>query len=170
MNILILNGSPHPNGNTAALINAFTEGAESRNHKVTMIPVALKNISGCKACEYCHNNGKENCIQQDDMLEVYEKLEQTDLLVFASPVYYWSWSGQLQNTVSRFYPYGPVKVKKCALLLTSASADVYDAPISQYYSMLKYFGAENIGIYTSHGEQNKSEEIMEEVRNFGASL
>lgn len=75
------------------------------------------------------------------MQEVYKVLEQTDLLVFASPVYYWSWSGQLQNTVSRFYPYGSVKVKKCALLLTSASAVVYDATISQYHSMLKYFGA-----------------------------
>lgn len=170
MNILILNGSPHTNGNTMALINAFMEGAESQNHKVTMIPVALKNISGCKACEYCHTKGNGKCIQQDDMQEIYDLLNTTDILVFASPIYYWSWSGQLQSAISRFYPMGAVKVKKCALLLTSASKDVYQAPISQYHSILKYFKAENVGIYTCHGEQSKSEDFLDQVRGFGVSL
>ena len=170
MNILILNGSPHPEGNTSALVKAFTEEAESKEHKVTTISVAQKNIAGCKACEYCRTKGKGKCIQQDDMQEVYDALESTDLLVFASPVYYWSWSGQLQSTISRFYPYGAVKVKKCALLLTSASPDVYNAPISQYHSILKYFGAEDMGIYTSCGEENKSEEKLAVVRKFGESL
>lgn len=170
MNTLVLNGSPHANGNTSALIHAFAEGAESKNHKVTVVPVALKKIAGCMACEYCHTKGNGVCIQKDDMKEIYEALKTIDLLAFASPVYYWSWSGQLQSAVSRFYPMGPVKVKKCALLLSSAGADVYDAVISQYRSMLNYFGAEDVGIYTCRGEENKSEKALAQVRDFGASL
>ena len=104
------------------------------------------------------------------MAEIYEAMKDTEMLLLASPVYYWSWSGQLQSAVSRFYPMGPVKVKKCALLLSSAGADVYDAVISQYRSMLNYFGAEDVGIYTCRGEENKSEKALAQVRDFGASL
>lgn len=170
MNILVLNGSPHTDGNTSALVNAFAEGAINKNHKVTIIQVGIKKIAGCIACEYCHTKGNGQCIQKDEMQEIYTALKTTDLLVFASPIYYWSWSGQLQSVVSRFYPMGPVKVKKCALLLSSAGADVYNAVISQYHNMLKYFGAKDIGIYTSHGDENKSEKILAQVRDFGASL
>ena len=77
----------------------------------------VEKIAGCMACEYCHTKGNGECIQKDDMQEVYEALKTTDLLVFASPVYYWSWSGQLQSVVSRFYPMGPVKVKNALCFL-----------------------------------------------------
>ena len=170
MNILVLNGSPHVNGNTSALVHAFAEGARTKNHTVAIVPVALKKIAGCMACEYCHTKGNGTCIQKDDMQEIYDALKTTDLLVFASPVYYWSWSGQLQSAVSRFYPMGPVRVKRCALVLSSAGCDVYDAPISQYRSMLKYFGAEDAGIYTCCGVENKSEKALAMMRDFGASL
>lgn len=64
MNILVLNGSPHANGNTSALVHAFVDGAESKNHKVTVIPVALKKIAGCMACEYCHTKGNANVFRK----------------------------------------------------------------------------------------------------------
>lgn len=52
---------------------------------------------------------------------------------------------------------GRVKVEKCALILSSSGSDVYDAAILQYRSMVKYFGAVDMGIYTCHGNENKSE-------------
>ena len=67
MNILVLNGSPRPNGNTAAMVKAFVDGAETNGHQVTVISVCQKKIAGCLACEYCHTKGNRNCIQQDDM-------------------------------------------------------------------------------------------------------
>lgn len=63
MNILVLNGSPHEKGNTTALVDAFCQGAKSSNHKVTVIQVGTKKISGCIACEHCHTKGAEKCIQ-----------------------------------------------------------------------------------------------------------
>lgn len=67
MKILVLNGSPHLNGNTAAMVEAFVKGAGQNGHDVTVVPVCCKHISGCKACEYCHTKGDGKCIQPEDM-------------------------------------------------------------------------------------------------------
>lgn len=69
MNILVLNGSPRINGNTSALVNAFMEGVRESNHNVSVISVCRKKIGGCLACEYCHEKGNGQCIQQDDMID-----------------------------------------------------------------------------------------------------
>lgn len=57
MNILVLNGSPRPNGSTKQMVEAFREGAVHAGHKVNVVDVCRKNISGCLACEYCHTKG-----------------------------------------------------------------------------------------------------------------
>lgn len=56
MKILVLNGSPRANGNTAAMIDAFAEGAREKGHEVSIIPVGQKKIGGCIGCEYCHTS------------------------------------------------------------------------------------------------------------------
>ena len=80
MNILILNGSPHPNGNTRKMIDAFIEGADIAAHHVEVIDICKKNIKGCLACEYCHTKGNGVCIQKDDMQEVYSRLAEAEML------------------------------------------------------------------------------------------
>ena len=67
MNILILQGSPRANGNTAWMAEEFKKAAEAAGHEVTLVNVAKKKIAGCLACEYCHNKGNGACIQKDDM-------------------------------------------------------------------------------------------------------
>lgn len=74
MKILILNGSSRPNGNTAAMVRAYAEGASEAGHTVHIVNVCQKKIAGCLACEYCHTKGGGKCIQQDDMQEVYPLL------------------------------------------------------------------------------------------------
>ena len=61
MKILVLSGSPRSGQNTATLVNAFKEGAESKGHEVTVVEVAKKEIKGCMACEYCHTKGNGTC-------------------------------------------------------------------------------------------------------------
>ena len=172
MNILILNGSPRTNGNTVAMINAFTEGAKENGHNITIIPVCQKKISGCLACEYCHKQGKGKCIQQDDMQEVYELLEEAEMIVLASPIYYHSFSGQLQCAINRIYALDkPKKLKKAALILSSGSDHVYCGAIYEYQnSFLNYLKLEDMGIYSAFGKQNKSIEKLNELRRFGQSL
>ena len=62
MNILVLNGSPQPNGNTKGMIEAFREGAVSAGHQVDVMDVCRMNISGCLACEYCHTKGDRKSV------------------------------------------------------------------------------------------------------------
>lgn len=172
MKILVLNGSPRPNGNTAAMVNAFVEGAEKNGHDITVVAVCSKKIAGCLACEYCHTKGNGRCIQQDDMQEIYPVLEEAEMIVLASPVYYHSFTGQLQCAVNRIYALDkPKHLKKAALILSSGSDEVYGGAIYEYQnSFLDYLKLEDMGIYTAYDKQNKSEVKLNELRKFGQSL
>ena len=125
MQILVLNGSPRPHGNTAAMVEAFRKGAEENGHVVTVVNVCQKKIAGCLACEYCHQEGsghERQCVQKDDMQEVYPLLDEAEIIVLASPVYYHGFSGQLQCAINRIYALDkPKKLKKAALILSSGS-------------------------------------------------
>lgn len=78
------NGSPRPNGNTAAMIDAFLEGTKDNGHEITVVSVCQKKIAGCLACEYCHTKGNGKCVQQDDMQEVYPLLDEAEMIILAS--------------------------------------------------------------------------------------
>ena len=168
MKILILNGSPRPNGNTAALIAAFAEGAQAAGNDVTVFDVCQKQIAGCKGCEYCHTKGNGSCIQKDDMQELYPLLADAEMLVLASPIYYFGLSAQLQAAIHRTYAIGmPPKLKKAALLLSSGSDDVYDGAVFEYTKLCEWIHLENVGILTAHGEENKSEAKLAQARALG---
>jgi multimeric flavodoxin WrbA len=96
---------------------AFREEAEKAGHTVTEFNVCRMDIRGCLACEYCHTKGNGQCIQKDDMHEVYEALKEADMLVLASPIYYHGISGQLKCVIDRFYsaayPKKPERLKNC---------------------------------------------------------
>ena len=172
MNILVLNGSPRPNGNTAAMVAAFVEGAGENGHNITIVPVCQKKIAGCLACEYCHTKDKGKCVQKDDMQKIYPVLEEAEMIVLASPIYYHSFTGQLQCAINRIYALDkPKNLKKAALILSSGDDKVYDGAIYEYQnSFLNYLKLENMGVFTAHGKQNKSEEKLGELREFGRSL
>lgn len=172
MKILVLNGSPRPNGNTAAMVNAFVEGAQQNGHDITVVSVCQKKIAGCRACEYCHTKGNRACIQKDDMQEIYPVLDEADMIVLASPIYYHSVTGQLQCAINRIYALDkPQKLKKAALFLSSGSDGVFNGAIYEYRnSFLDYLHLENMGIFTAYGKQNQSEEKRQQLLEFGQSL
>lgn len=172
MNILILNGSPRPNGNTAAMVAAFSDGAKQSGHKVNIVNVCQKKIAGCLACEYCHTKGNGACIQKDDMQEVYPLLEEAEMIVLASPIYYHSFSGQLQCAINRIYALDkPKNLKKAALILSSGSDHVYCGAIYEYQnSFLNYLNLEDMGIFSAYDKQNKSDEKLNELWEFGKTL
>lgn len=172
MKILVLNGSPRTNGNTAAMVNAFAEGAKENGHTITVVPVCKKKIAGCLACEYCHTKGAGKCIQQDDMQEVYPVLEEAEMIVVASPIYYFGFSGQLQCAINRVYALGkPKNLKKAALFLSSGSDNVYDGAVYEYrQSFVEYMKLEDMGIFKAFGKQNKSEKLLNALREFGKSV
>ena len=176
MNILVLNGSPRPNGNTAQMIEAFREGAVSSGNKVDVINVCRKKIAGCLACEYCHTKGNGQCVQKDDMQEVYDLLKEAEMLVLASPVYYHGLSGQLKCTIDRFYaaayPKKPAHLSKVAMFLSSGDPDMYDGAMFSYNGdFLGYLKLEDMGVFTHCGyDPGVSVEELLKLRQFGESL
>lgn len=175
MQILVLNGSPRARGNTKKMVDAFAEGAVSAGHQVHVIDICKKKIAGCLACEYCHTKGHGDCMQKDDMQEVYALLKTAEMLVLASPIYYHGISGQLKCAIDRFYaaayPQKPPKLAKTAMFLSSGDANMYDGALFSYRGdFLDYLGLESIGIFTSHGYENGSEKKLKELKDFGASL
>ena len=170
MKILVLNGSPRPNGNTAAMVKAFQAGAEEAGHSVTVIDVARKKINGCLACEYCHTKGHGVCVQKDDMQDIISLLDDVDVLVLASPLYYFTLSAQIQLAIQRTYCIGKPPVKKMAMLLSSHSPNVYDGAVHQYKGIVAYCGLEDAGIITAYGDENKSEAKLAEVKAFAKAL
>ena len=171
MKILILNGSPTKDGNTVALVNAFKEGAESKGHEVNVINVAHKKVTGCMSCNYCKTKGNGQCVQKDDMQEIYPLLQEADMITFASPIYYFTMSAQLEAVIQRFYAINhPAKAKYAALLLSSYSPNVYDGSICQYKDMIGYMGMVDKGIVTSDNSTNKTPEKLAETKQLGESL
>ena len=165
MKITVLNGSPRPNGNTAGMVKTFREAAETAGHTVTVFEVCKMNVKGCMACEYCHERGQGECIQKDDMKEIYESLQDTDMLILASPIYYHNMSAQLKCVIDRFYsalyPKAPGSLKKVAMFLSSGDPDMYEgARFSYEGDFLGYLGLEDGGIYTNH-DRNVLERISE---------
>lgn len=101
--IVILNGSPRRNGNTSALVKAFTEGAESVGHSVTEFFLDRMDIHGCKGCFGGHSSRECPCVQNDDMNTIYPFVKDCDVLVMATPLYYWNMSGQIRTAIDRLF-------------------------------------------------------------------
>lgn len=175
MRILVLNGSPRPNGNTKKMAEAFRDGAVSAGHHVDVVDVCRLKINGCLACEYCHAKNHGVCVQKDDMQQIYDLLKEAEMLVLASPIYYHGITGQLKCVVDRFYsaayPNKPPKLKKAAMILSSGDAGMYDGAMFSFEGdFLGYLGLENMGVYTAHGAENGSKETLAELRAFGERL
>lgn len=102
-NILIISSSPRKKGNSQILCEQFQKGAEEKGHSVKLIRLSEKKIGFCRACDYCmHNNG--NCVLKDDMAELIKMLQQADILVLATPIYFYGISAQMKMFIDRTYP------------------------------------------------------------------
>ena len=117
--VLILSGSPRKDGNSDLLCNEFMKGAENAGNSVEKIRVSEKNIGYCRACYACKGTG--TCTIKDDMAEVLQKIIDADVIVLASPVYFYSIDAQLKalidRTVARWLE---VKDKEFYYIMTAA--------------------------------------------------
>lgn len=99
-NILILAGSPRKNGNSAMLCQEFERGAKDAGHNVELIYLRDKTIGYCLACYYCKNHDGV-CIIKDDMAEILDKMNAADVIVMASPVYFYAVDAQMKALIDR---------------------------------------------------------------------
>ncbi len=100
--VLILNGSPRKNGYTSLLIDTFIENLNDE-YSFEIIDCNSLNVNFCVDCRYCATNFK--CVINDEMQEIYTKLENADILVFATPVYFYSVTAQIKTLIDRLQVY-----------------------------------------------------------------
>ena len=176
MKILIISGSPRKGGNTELLAEAFAKGA-AEHHHVEIISVCDVKVNPCLGCNACFKtNGI--CAQKDDMGMIYEKMNQADMLVIASPVYFYGISAQLKAVIDRFH--NPIRdsfhIKKMALLLVGAASlpELFDAILTEYNLCLRFFHIEDAGKVLVRGVKEKGDinntDALNEAYRLGCSI
>ena len=120
--VLILVGSARKGGNTDLLAQSFAQGAQA-HHDVEIISVADVSVKPCTGCNACAAAPGYRCVQRDDMDKIYDSLSRADVLVLASPVYFYGVSAQLKAVIDRLHTplRNAFKLKKLALLLVGAA-------------------------------------------------
>lgn len=98
-NILIISTSLRKNSNSEALAEAFGKGAQEAGHKVQKVSLRGKKISFCNGCFACLKTG--SCAIQDDAIEIVQKMHDAEVVVFATPIYYYEMSGQMKTLLDR---------------------------------------------------------------------
>lgn len=175
-NILILSGSPRKGGNSDLLCDRFAQGAREAGHRVEKLSLAQKKIGFCWGCYACKESGC--CIQKDDMAEILQKMIDADVLVMASPVYFYSIDAQLKalidRTVARWLE---VRDKDFYYIVTMAdeelcSADTPLACLRGYAECVE--GACEKGVIIGSGVYEKGEvantPAMEQAYQMGLSV
>lgn len=102
MKICILSGSPHKHGNTMQLVERYLAGAKTSGHEVTFFDTVRMDIHPCMGCMACKKN-HDGCIRHDAMDEIYAAVKAADVLVFATPMYWWNVSGPLKTAMDRLF-------------------------------------------------------------------
>ena len=147
--IIVLNGAARKSGNTAKLVEAFTDGAVSAGNQVKTFYLDEMDIHSCKGCLRAGRDPKSPCSQKDDMDQIYAEFEAADVVVFASPVYFWTITGPLKTAADRLYAeleclgYGGFP-KKSVLLMTADGGD-YSQAVTWYRTYERNLGWRNLG-------------------------
>ncbi len=152
-NILVLTGSPRKGGNSDLLAEAFIKGALANGHIVNKFETAFKQIQGCRACKACWST-ETACIYKDDFTELEPMLEKANLIVFATPLYWFGMSSQLKAAIDRFYAYmrdncrRPLQATESVLLVCGSDKkiEIFDGIIGTYKGMTNYLKWTDRGI------------------------
>lgn len=179
-NIVILNGSPRKKGNTSALVQAFREGAESSGNTVTEFFLGGMDIHGCKGCFGGHSSKKCPCVQKDDMAQIYPAVKECDVVVLASPLYYWNMSGQLRTAVDRLFALeeGDGNLlrghDRSSALLMAAEGNGFEDVVLYYDHLMEHLRWKNLGHVLAGGNMKmgdiEGKPELQEAYRLGQSI
>lgn len=174
--VLILSGSPRKSGNSDLLCDEFMKGAIESGNEVEKIRVSEKSIAYCRACYACRGTGK--CVIKDDMAEVLQKMIDCDVMVLASPVYFYSIDAQLKAVIDRTVArWTEVKDKEFYYIVTAADHEKESAETTLncfrgYADCVE--GAKEMGVIYGMGAYEKGEIIgtpaMEKAYEMGKGV
>ncbi len=171
MKVLIINGSPRPNGNTAIALSEMEKVFAAEGIETETVQIGNKDIRGCVACGFCHKNGR--CVFDDVVNELAPKFGEADGLVVASPVYYASANATLIACLDRlFFSTGFDKTMKVGASVAVARRGGCSATFDE---LNKYFTISGMPVASSqywnsvHGrEQGEAKEDAEGLQTMRA--
>ena len=154
MKILVLMGSPNRKGSTALLVSEFVKGARDAGHQAEVMDVCHMNIHPCTGCVRCGYEGP--CVLKDDVEEIRERILSSDMIVFATPLYYYGMSAQLKTVIDRFCAYNSslsARHLKSALLAVAWNSDdwTFEALEAHYKTLVRYIGLKDMGMVLGYG-------------------
>jgi multimeric flavodoxin WrbA len=180
-NILMLTGSPRRNGNSDKLADAFMKGAIAAGHHVFKFETGLKRIRGCTACKTCWSKGTA-CSHIDDFALLEPLLENADVIVFSTPLYWFGMSAQIKAAIDRVNAYlsedclRPLHIGESALLICGADAGsgIFSGAVETYKNMADYMKWKDRGILTVPEVRDKGDidktEALAEAEKLGKSI
>jgi multimeric flavodoxin WrbA len=181
--ILIFMGSPRREGNSSTLARRIAEGAEAAGAEVESYFLHEMNVQPCDACEVCRDKRETDCILDDDMKDLFPKLRQAEVIVIASPIYWFTVSAQTKLFMDRWYALGgpeghSFKGKRFGIILTYADTDPFTSgavnALRTFQDALNYVEASIVGmIYGSAweaGEIKKNQALMDKAYELGKQL
>ena len=182
-NVLVILGSPRKNGNSEILAKELISGAEAGGAKVTTFGLQEMNVNPCTACGGCQKRGASGCVVNDDMQKIYPKIKEADVIVIASPIYWFSVTAQTKAFIDRFYALqgkrtGAVLGKKIGILLTYGDSDVKTSgaenAIKMFKDIFNYLGAEIAGVVQASawkaGDIKSNPKALKEAYELGRKL
>ena len=147
-------GSPNRRGSTSILVEEFSRGAQEAGHMAEIIDVCHADIQPCNGCVACGYEGP--CVQKDDVEMIRQKLLAADMVVFATPLYYYGMTAQLKTVIDRFCAFNSSlnsRHLKSALLAVAWNSDdwTFEALVSHYKTLVRYINFEDRGMVLGYG-------------------
>lgn len=175
--VLILSGSPRKGGTSDILCDEFMRGAEKAGNTVEKLRIAEKKIGYCKACYFC---GKSDgvCVIKDDMAEILEKMNWADVIVLASPVYFYSIDAQMKAVIDRtLAQWTKIKNKDFYYILTAAefTDTVMDCSLECFRGLAACLsGSKEMGVIYGKGVYEpgevKNTPLIQEAYEMGSNV
>lgn len=177
MKIVILTGSPHKEGTSNTLVDAFIKGTKENKHEITRFDIPFLNVHPCIGCDHCGMNGP--CAWNDDMSKILDTILKSDMIVFATPIYYFGFSAQIKSAIDRFYSRNSQiqrKHLKSVFIATAWNDDnhVMKGIEKHIEILIDYLNLDNIGMILAKGYGYKGalleKKYIEDAYNLGKKI
>lgn len=177
MKILVLTGSPRKHGNSRRMADALVRGAQAAGHQAVRFDTADLDIHPCTACGYCRREGNTSCMFEDDMREIYPQLIAADVVVLATPLYYFGISAQLKAAIDRFFAHNlQIRGKQAVLLAACGDNEnwVPEALKAHYLTICRYCKWQDKGAVIALGQSEpgdvENSDYLAQAEALGRSL
>jgi multimeric flavodoxin WrbA len=181
--LLVIAASPRPRGNSSVLAAEAARGAAEAGAEVQTVRLADLGFGPCRACESCRKPGAEGCVQDDDLKALHADIRAADALLIATPVYWFTMSGQAKLFMDRLYVFGAkgyreLKGKRVGVILASGDSDARTSgaanAMRSFQDAFAYLGAPIAGMVHAGGGRagavRANAALMAEAYALGRSL